>query len=578
MHLRDRAVIGILSLVLVGLAGAVVAPSFGPVGPAASLGPSLQPLHPYVEGVVGTVTSVSPFGARTQVEREIAALLFRGLVRPGPGNTLVGDLADRWEVNAGGDAWTFHLRAGLTWQDGEPITAEDVVFTVTALSDPNYSGPGAASWREVRATSSDPSTVTLTLATPLGGFLEAATQPIAPAHLLSSVAPSALPEDPFGQRPVASSSFRLAELDTTHALLLPWSPETASDGGGGPLASAPPPTDSLRTPAPTVPGGAPMPYLDGIEFMLFPDLGSLVAAWDRGELDGAAGLGADVASRLAASGGAHLLRYPATTLLAVTLNLRPSHPEFRDPAVRRALLQAIDRDGLITKALGGLAVRADAPIPPTSWAFDRAASPVIAYDPRAAAAALTAAGWKRATGGGWIPKGAKQRVTIELLSPEAVANPAAFAVADAVAADWLALGLTVTRVALPGSELVATRLQTGKFSAAVIATGIGPDPDLYPILASTQATTTGPNFSGLQDPALDQLLVKARAPGTVEARKAAYTALQAKLATGVYLLPVAFPDVVVVVRDTLTGPGIRPIGSPGDRFWDVLTWRLAAGR
>jgi len=55
-------------------------------------------------------------------------------------------------------------------------------------------------------------------------------------------------------------------------------------------------------------------------------------------------------------------------------------------------------------------------------------------------------------------------------------------------------------------------------------------------------------------------------------------ALQAQLATGVYLLPIAFRDEVVVVRDTLQGPQIRPIGSPGDRFWDVLTWRLADGR
>ena len=506
------------------------------------------------------------------------SLLFRGLVRLGPDDTLIGDLADHWEVDGPGAAWTFHLRPGLTWGDGEPITADDVVFTVGALSDPSYTGPGAASWREVTATSSDPLTVTLTLATPLGGFLQAATQPIAPAHLLAGISPNALPDDPFGQHPIGSGSFRLAALDATHALLLPSIADAAGSGAGGPGASAPPATDSLATFAPTPPGGAPLPYLDGIEFRLYPDIAALTGAWTRGELDGATGLGASDASRLAAGGGAHLLRYPATNLLAVTLNLRPSHPEFANPAVRRALLAAIDRDALVAGPLGGLAVRADSPIPPTSWAFDPGASPPLAHDPTAAVAALAAAGWKRAPAGGWIPKGAKDPLTVELLSPEAVANPTAYAAADAVAADWRAIGLTVKRLALSGADLVGSRLQTGQFSAAIIATGIGLDPDLYPLFASTQATTTGSNFSGLQDTALDQLLVKARAPGTGLTRLAAYKALQVKLTTSAYVLPLAFRDVVVVVRDALSGPVVRPVGGPGDRFWDVLTWRLAVGR
>jgi peptide/nickel transport system substrate-binding protein len=578
MHLRDRAVIGVLSLVLIGLTGAVVAPSLLDSGPGASPTVSVPPSHPYVEGLVGSAASVSPFSAMTVAEREISALLFRGLVRPGPGDTLVGDLASSWEVDPSGSVWTFHLRPGLTWQDGAPITADDVVFTIDALSDPGYTGPGATSWQEVTATAVDPLTVTLTLATPLGGFLQAATQPIAPAHLLEGIAASDLPADAFGRHPVGSGSFRLAALDGTHALLLPATFEpTVSPDAGIPSAS-PPPTDSLGTPSPTRPGTEALPYLDGIEFRFFPDVAALAGAWSRGELDGAANLPADVATQLAQAPGARILRYPGTTVLAVTLNVRTTHPEFRDPAVRRALLEAIDRDGIVRTVLGGLAARADSLIPPSSWAFDAATSKPVPFDATDARKKLVAAGWKQAAGAGWIPKGAKQPITIELLSPEAAANPSAFAVADAVAADWQAIGLTVKRSALSGADLVGQHLQTGDFGAAVTGTTIGLDPDLYPLLASTQASSTGSNFSGVQVPALDQLLVKARAPGTAEVRKAAYVALQAKLAEGNYVLPIAFRDVVVVVRNALSGPVPRPIGGPGDRFWDVLTWRLADGR
>ena len=70
----------------------------------------------------------------------------------------------------------------------------------------------------------------------------------------------------------------------------------------------------------------------------------------------------------------------------------------------------------------------------------------------------------------------------------------------------------------------------------------------------------------------------ARGPGTDEVRKAAYSRLQKALAADRYLLPLAFADESIVVRDTVIGPSLRQVADPADRFWDVLTWRLAAGR
>jgi peptide/nickel transport system substrate-binding protein len=576
--LRDRAVVGILSLVLVVLTGAAVAPSLIPERPVSTPEASLVPARPYVEGVLGSAASVSPFSARTPAERIMVTLVFRGLVRLGPDDSVIGDLAERWEVDPTGATWTFHLRPGLVWHDGQPLTADDVLFTIQALSDPAYEGPGAESWREVTASAPDPSTVVLSLATPLGGFLEAATQPIAPRHLLGDIAPVDLPDDPFGRRPVGSGSFRLSILDARHALLTPAVADIIEPDEGVPDAGTPVPTDSLGTPAPTVPGGVPLPYLDGIELRFFDDSVALTTAWAAGQLDAASGLAPADADALAATPGAHVLSYPTATLLSVTLNLRPAHPEFRDIGVRRALLGAIDRDAIVRTIFAGGATRADSLIPPTSWAFDAATSAPVAFDPVVARAGLTAAGWKEADGGGWIAKGQTEALEIELLGPEESANPTSYAVAEAIAADWRSIGLTVIHTPLTGAALVGDHLRTGEFAAAVIGMGIGLDPDLYPLLASSQVTASGSNFSGLQNPTLDGLLIAARAPGTDEARKAAYVALQAQLASGVYLLPIAFRDEVVVVRDELDGPQVRPIGSPGDRFWDVLTWRLADDR
>ena len=107
---------------------------------------------------------------------------------------------------------------------------------------------------------------------------------------------------------------------------------------------------------------------------------------------------------------------------------------------------------------------------------------------------------------------------------------------------------------------------------------IGLDPDLYPLLASSQTVTGGSNVIGLQDPALDKLLVAARGPGTTADREAAYAALQKQLAKGRYLLPLAFADESSWSATRSPDPSVRQVADPADRFWDVLTWRLAAGR
>ncbi|HET9520487.1 MAG TPA: hypothetical protein VFO73_05515, partial [Candidatus Limnocylindrales bacterium] len=150
--------------------------------------------------------------------------------------------------------------------------------------------------------------------------------------------------------------------------------------------------------------------------------------------------------------------------------------------------------------------------------------------------------------------------------------------AERVAADWKALGFAVEVVEAAPGALLSDYLETGEFTAAALDVSIGHDPDLYPLLASSQTQTGGLNIIGLQDAALDELLAAARKPGTVEARKAAYTALQTQLAAGRYVLPIAFADEVVVVRDDVGGVVVQPVSDPSDRFWDVLTWRLASDR
>jgi peptide/nickel transport system substrate-binding protein len=575
MTRTDTFVVGTLVLLLAVVAGLIGVPALSTTAATPSPEPTEPPVteaRPYREGILGGPLSVSPLTARTQVDRDLVALVFSGLVRNGPGATLVPDLAERWTVDDSGTTWTVTLREGATWHDGAPVTSADVVYTIKTMQDPAYVGPAAGSWSEVTVTAPSDHTVTFTLATPLGGFLQALTQPIAPAHILGEVPVDELPAHPFGQQPVGNGPFTLVELTPTSASLLP-----ALHGAPAEPEPTPRSTDSLGSALPTLRPDRPIPYLDGIELRFALDAASLVGAFEAGDLDGISGLSPATSVDIATATGSRLLRYPGTTLTTVLLNQRPTHPEFRDPAVRAALLAAIDRSAIVDEVFAGAAVTASGPIPPSDEWFDPAADPGVAYDPAAAVKALEATRWERKDDG-WFLEGGTDELAVEVLSPSQESNPALFATAARVAQAWRAIDIDATHVALPPGEFATDRLATGTFDVAVTDVTIGMDPDLYPLLASSQTLTGGSNVSGVQDQTLDQLLTKARAPGSTEARMAAYKALQAHLATGRFVLPIAFADEVVVVHPTLEGAEVRQVDDPSDRFWDVLTWRLADGR
>ncbi len=577
MTRTDSFVVGTLVVLLAVIAGIVGLPTLQTTAattgtPSPTTGVAVS--RPYREGILGHPVSVSPFSARTQADRDLVALVFAGLVRDGPSGSLVPDLADRWSVDATGAVWSFHLRDGATWQDGQPVTAEDVAFTVRTLQDPAYTGPGASSWYGVTVETIGRQTVVFTLATPLGGFLQAATQPIAPAHLLADVPIEELAAAPFTRQPVGAGPFAITRLDDHSAELVP--ADQATHGPASSTNPSAPATDPLATPTPSSRPTRPTPYLSGIEFSFYDDPEALAAAYRSGGLDAASGLPPETTRALGSAADSRVIRYPGVTLTAVLLDLRPGNPEFADPAVRKALLEAIDRASLIADGFAGAAEPAPGPIPPSSWLFDPGGSPVD-YDRAAAVAALKKAGWTRSTDGWHLPK-TKAPIKIDLLSTDEASNPVAFATAAAVARSWAAIGLDVTHEPLPPASFVGERLATGAFKAAVADVTVGLDPDLYPLLASSQTRTGGSNVIGLQDPNLDKLLATARAPGTDAERKAAYAALQTALADKEYLLPLAFADESIVVRDTVQGPSSRQVADPADRFWDVLTWRLAAGR
>ncbi len=498
-------------------------------------------------GVVGLLDTLDPLYATLPAERDIDALVFRGLTRAGAGGALVGDLASSWQVTDNGHTYSFHLRTDAVWADGLPVTAADVAYTIRVLQDPAYDGPNGAAWRGVTVTTPDAGTVVMGLKDAAASFLDVTTQPVVPAHLLEATPVGELPALGFESQPVGDGPYQVAgrDGDTIHLVLAPH--QAAVTGTGA---------------------------VPAITFQLYPDAASLAAAFRAGDLDSADGLLPDDAAAIAAQPGARALDYPQVSLMAAVMNVRVGQPLFRDARVRAALLRAIDRAGVVQTVFHGAAAVATTPFPPTTQGLPRPTATAPPFSTTQAAAALTAAGWKHATGG-WTAPGVKGVVTFEVVTVRASANPALNAVAHAVVAAWTSLGLHVTLAELAPSELIQQRLLQHDFSVALLEMDLGRVPDLQPLLTSTQAVKGGTNLAGYESTSFDALLAAAHAYATPAVHAQRVAAVLTAFAAQMPFLPLVFPARVVVFRDAVSGPGIVPLGIPSDRLWDVLDWRLA---
>jgi peptide/nickel transport system substrate-binding protein len=568
----DHVVSLVLATLLAGIALAMSIPPAPRVGSSTSApGPTPEPVaHVLREAVIGPVSSLDPLYARTRAERDIVALLFRGLTRLDQGSGLAPDLAASWSVTPDGLTYTFRLRRDARWHDGAPVTADDVVYTVLTLQHPSYAGPHAGSWRGVIVAKVDRLTVRFILSSPDTAFIALTTQPILPEHLLAGTAVAELPTSSFGRQPVGNGPFRLVSLMQDGAIL-ERVPETSVSSGasaGATLPALPFDPGDWHAAVQATPG------IDAIELTFVSNASALADAFRSGSVDAVGGLDPDVARGLATSQPARILRYPRTVLTGVVLNLRFGRTLFRSSHERRALLMAVDRDTLLDDVAGGMASRADSLVPPTSWAFDPGASPVVQYSRTAAAKELQAAGWRR-SGSAWDRPGADGAVSFELVTLDRATNPVDFEVAQHLAAAWKVMGLRVTVTSVTAAEMVSERLSPGRFDAAIVDLNLGLEPDLYPLLFSQQAISGGSNIAGYQSTALDPLLENARKVGSAAARKKRLSALQAELAKELPILPLFYADYTYVMRNTVVGPVPREISSPSERFWDVITWRTA---
>lgn len=506
-----------------------------------------RPGGTYVEGVVGQVGSLNPlFGEATAGPNDLDALLFEPLVRVLPSGTVQGRLSSHWEVSPDGRSYTFTLRPDARWSDGTLLTADDVVFTVRTVQDPQF--PGALlnqSWKDIIATAVDAGHVRFALPGHNAGFLaNLELLDIVPAHLLAGKAMAELASASPNLNPVGTGPFRMVS------------------------------TQGDRIQLERNPFAWRRPWLESVTIRSFPSQAAALDALDRGQIDGLANLTPSGAAQEQANTQVKVLTSSTYQYAELIFNLKTDEPYFQDVRVRQAIAKAIDRTAIIRDVLGGQAVPDDSPIPRSiTWAYDSAAQQP-AYDQTAAAKLLDDAGWT-------LVNGIRTKGSTSLSFGLTVSSdvPPYERVAEKVASQLSQVGIVAEVRPVTTASLIHDYLNPRTFDMTLTAFDNGPDPDVYSFWHSSQAHPGGFNFAGMKKNVfIDGDLEDGRNTLDLTARAKAYATFQEDFAKEIPAVFLYSPRYVMAVNRRIRGVRLDSAIEPEERYAYVSDWYREVGR
>ncbi|HEY0613040.1 MAG TPA: peptide ABC transporter substrate-binding protein [Candidatus Elarobacter sp.] len=483
---------------------------------------------------------------------EWGELIFQYLVKYDDRGTLIGDAATEVPslrnggISRDGLTITYHLRRGLRFSDGTPLTAHDCVYSVDAINDPNNDPQSRFGYDVVsRAEARDETTLVLHLKRPFAPLLVTVLAPqgfpILPAHLLARL--HDFNRIPFNSAPVGSGPYAVVKWTRGEAVELRANPYYA---GGKPkierlrIRFAPDPNTAmnlLRT-------GEAQGYFSDLDYGNYPVLQQIR--------------------------GMRVTRTPMNAVGAIIFNT--SDPVTKDVRVRRALAAALDVPSIMQKTYRGAVSTTNAGRGLFLRAHEPKAFPDSRYDPGAARALLEAAGWSEAADG--IRR--KNGKPLEVLFIMQAATPGDAIIGNAVAQYERAVGAAVVLKAFNVTQFVAPADQGGpvyggKFQMALYPFVNGDDPDTSDQFSCKTVPPHGYNKSRICDPRIDALLLAGQRTYDTTQRKAIYARLQT-------ILHDRLPIVLLYQRpelDTFTERLRNQTTSVSTAWWNVGSWQLA---
>ncbi|MGH7736342.1 MAG: peptide ABC transporter substrate-binding protein [Candidatus Tyrphobacter sp.] len=519
---------------------------------AACSAPHAAGVHALVIGQQQEPISLNPALENGQRSTQWGELLFSYLVTYDNRGVLVGDVARdvptlrNGGISADGRTITYHLRSGIRFADGVPLTARDCVWSIDAINNPANNVQSRYGYDDIaRADAPNAQTLVLHLKRPFAPILSLVLAPqgypILPEHLLAKY-PNFNAID-FDAKPIGSGPYEVVRWvhgDRVEMRANPYYVRGEPSIRRLVVRFIPDPqegTNQLRT-------GEIGAYFNEQDYSQYPLLRAIPTMT--------------------------VLDTPVSAIGAIIFNTQSAMT--RDARVRHALAEAIDIASLVRKAYRGALSSRHAARGLFLWAYDSKAYPDVPYDPRDANALLDRAGWKRSAGGVRVKDGRTLQLRLIIQAGVLGEEIAAADIAQyerAVGALVSIKEYNVTQFGAPPE--MGGPVYGGKFDMALYSFVNGDDPDTTDQFSCATVPPKGYNKSRICDSRIDALLAAGRSTYDRAARKAIYIRLQRLLYEDLPIVAIYQRRELDVFTDRLRGE----TGSVDSVFWDVGRWRLS---
>ena len=493
-----------------------------------------------VEGTIGEASILIPMLAGDSASHAVAGLIFNGLVKYDKDLTLIGDLAESWDISKDGLIITFHLRKGVKWTDGVEFTAEDVYFGYKTIIDEKTPTAYSEDYKQVKkAEVLDKYTLRVTYDKPFAPALSSwGSLTVLPKHLLEG---KDITKSDLGRKPTGMGPFKFSK----------WVPgqELTLDANQGYFEGR--------------------PYIDKYVYRIIPDPATMFLELQAGGVD-FMGLTPIQYQRQTTTPyfekNFNKFRYPtfAYTYMGFNLCLRrdnsgkciEKHPWFGDKRVRQAIAYALNKEEIVDGVLFGLGGPATGPYVPNTWPYNPDVKK-YEYNPEKARNLLSEAGWRDTDSDGLLDKDGRP---FEFTILTNMGNTLRMKTATIIQWRLAMIGIKVNIRALEWSTFINEFIDKRRFEVVVLGWSIGLDPDQYDIWHSSKTKEKEFNFVSYSNPEVDALLEKGRRTFDINERKKAYYRIQEILAEELPYIFLYVPDALPIVHSRFHGIEPAPIG------------------
>jgi peptide/nickel transport system substrate-binding protein len=495
----------------------------------------------FTEGIVGQPIFINPLiSSGSDADSATIELIFPDL----------GSVMDSYTTSTDRKTASITLKKEISWDDGAPLTADDVIFTVETAQDILIRAPQSGAWQGIIAEKINENEVRFTLKEPMLSFEETMRKlKIAPRHIFGAVPAANLRLSAYNLEPVGAGPWKFAGIETKRSGFI---------------------TEIRLTPNPRYAGKEP--FLSEFSLRFYPDAESAIVAFNKKEIDGLGGLSAEDATSLPIEH--RLISSSLPRYYAAFLN-QNTHPALKDRAVRAALSAAIDRKKIAREAFHDYAAASVGPIPPQTKGYDPKPYTGQAEGLAEAQRLLDAAGWLINPEDGIrykTIKGERARLEFSLAVPDL---PPLLKTAELIANDWKASGIKANITPASIEDLQKGPIRTRNYEIIIFGNILKGNPDIYAFWHSSQKFYPGLNLAMYDNKDADTILTSIRGSETPDPRQ--ITKLEEIISNDAPAVFLINPNYLYALPANLRGE-IDDLTTPADRLKNTESWHIRTAR